>query len=323
MTVLTDQAIRRAFESRSAVEIPVGLASAIANETARTSQRPSWPMRLGLPRALRSARPMLLFAVISAAILVVAFSVVGGRPPSPAPTASPSVAPTSTPPGPGAGEVLWFPRPFEYVIPAGANLETGRTDEPGGFWFIDLGGRAPVTSPGVIGRGVTIVAIEKPVIHGCGSIIHRRIRSAPADFLEDLRVQDAIPLSLPLPTILDGRPALLSTVPDQTPKAVGDGPLQTLMPSPPAGSSPTEPGFANCPPLTADAPNRDFHFREGAGMTGWIPLFVPSRLIVADVDGVTVMVQIWADNQVEFDAWLPIATKFVSSIHFRPTPAIE
>jgi hypothetical protein len=325
MTLLSDEAIHRAFQSRSAAGVPTGLASAIVAETARTRQRAAWPLRLRVPWSVPAARPMLLFTVISLAVVVGLFSVVGGRVPTPtatpAPTASPSATPAATALVGTPGQAPDFRRPFSYVVPRGVTLETETLEtEPTllreAFGLIDLGGRPPASSPDVIGRGVRVIAIAKPVIHGCEDIIRRRIRSGPAEFLEDLRVQNGTPLGTPTAATLDGRPALTATLPDNTKRPIVETPVQTLMPTQPPGSTPTEPGFVNCPPVPADAPNLDFHYRDGAGMTGWIPLFVPSQLIVADIDGLTVMVQIWAENQAEFDSWLPTAMELVDSIDF-------
>lgn len=44
---------------------------------------------------------------------------------------------------------------------------------------------------------------------------------------------------------------------------------------------------------------------------------LPSRIIVADVDGAIVMVQIWAGSDEDLEAWLPEALLFVNSMRFR------
>ena len=43
---------------------------------------------------------------------------------------------------------------------------------------------------------------------------------------------------------------------------------------------------------------------------------VPSRLIVADIDGVTIFIMIWARTPDDLAAWVPTAESFVGSIHF-------
>ena len=55
----------------------------------------------------------------------------------------------------------------------------------------------------------------------------------------------------------------------------------------------------------------DFHVNGG-----YVDLDIPSRLIVVDVDGVTVAIQVWARNEAELAEWLPIATTIVESIEF-------
>ena len=51
-----------------------------------------------------------------------------------------------------------------------------------------------------------------------------------------------------------------------------------------------------------------------------IDLSVPSRLILATVDGAGLVVQIWAPTEADLSAWMPTATEFVDSIHFTRQP---
>ena len=60
----------------------------------------------------------------------------------------------------------------------------------------------------------------------------------------------------------------------------------------------------------------DFHY--GPGLTTHVTLDVGSRIIVADVDGITIVVVIWATDEDDMAAWLPTATAFVDSITFAP-----
>jgi len=78
MSSPSDEMIRSAFNARSALGSPSGLATSITAETKTTAQRARWP--ISLPSSWH--RPgLLLFGLLSAATLATAFAVVGSRPP--------------------------------------------------------------------------------------------------------------------------------------------------------------------------------------------------------------------------------------------------
>jgi hypothetical protein len=52
----------------------------------------------------------------------------------------------------------------------------------------------------------------------------------------------------------------------------------------------------------------------------WLLLGFPYRLTMADVDGVPILVQIWARTDEDLAAWMPVATEFVDSIDFVEEP---
>ena len=45
-------------------------------------------------------------------------------------------------------------------------------------------------------------------------------------------------------------------------------------------------------------------------------LTVPSRLIVTEVDGETMVIQVWAGTEAGLQEWLRTSAAFVDSIHF-------
>ena len=45
-------------------------------------------------------------------------------------------------------------------------------------------------------------------------------------------------------------------------------------------------------------------------------LTVPSRLIVTEVDGETMVIQVWAGSEAGLQEWLRTSAAFVDSIHF-------
>ena len=43
-------------------------------------------------------------------------------------------------------------------------------------------------------------------------------------------------------------------------------------------------------------------------------------MILADVDGLVVGVQIWTERPEDLESWIPTAIEFVETIHFEPYP---
>ena len=108
------------------------------------------------------------------------------------------------------------------------------------------------------------------------------LRTAPAEFLADLRDIANVPMGPIERTTLDGWAALTVMLP-------GTG-------------------------------GTDIHVTGGTlGLSGeYVRVTMPSRLIVSEVDGAAVFVYIWARTAEELDRWMPIADEFVASIHFLP-----
>lgn len=61
----------------------------------------------------------------------------------------------------------------------------------------------------------------------------------------------------------------------------------------------------------------DISVSDSEASIGSLSFDHPSRVIVADIDGAIVLVQIWAGSSAELEAWLPKALEFVDSMRFR------
>lgn len=133
-----------------------------------------------------------------------------------------------------------------------------------------------------------VVSLEIAVTHPCpmtGGPSRVGIRTDPSTFLEDLHTIAGVGFGTTAPSTLDGRPALTVRV---------------------------NPTASRC--NNADFPS-DFH-TGSAGGDDFISLKMPSQLTIVEVDGVTVLVDIWARTEAELSTWLPAANAIVESIHF-------
>ena len=129
-------------------------------------------------------------------------------------------------------------------------------------------------------RGIVIGRGGEAWSHGNGGRF--MLRTAPADFLADLRDTGNVPMGPIERTTLDGRAALTVMLP-------GTG-------------------------------GTDIHVTgRMQGLFGtYVRVTMPSRLLVSEVDGTTVFIYTWARTARELDRWLPVADEFVASIHFLP-----
>ena len=132
-------------------------------------------------------------------------------------------------------------------------------------------------------HGITIGSLQRPIVHTCPVDGHRRIRRDPAGFLDDLRAIAGAGLDDPRDVTFDGRPAL----------------------------------EANVDPAKNGCDSVDYHVAGGnVGTKDDAMLLEPSRLIVTDVGGRTIVLQVWAATPEDLKAWLPTATRFLDGIHF-------
>ena len=134
-------------------------------------------------------------------------------------------------------------------------------------------------------HGIAIARIATPVSHGCAG---PRVptRTDPEGFIADMKAMSGAGIGPSTLITFDGRPALQVDV---------------------------DPDRATCP-------YADVHtYGTGIG-SDYVLLNIPSRLIVTEVDGVTVMLQAWAPTAEEFAAWLPTATTFMDGVNFSGGP---
>jgi hypothetical protein len=182
-----------------------------------------------------------------------------------------------------------FDPQFEYAMPAGPDMQVSGNRLPEMVaWFrgpdtwpnssIETTGGQP--APWQV-RGVAVGSGDGAWSHGDDGRF--MLRTAPADFLADLRDTAGVRITAIDETTLDGRPALAATLP----------------------------GYGGT----------DIHVNgrmTGRGGGPYLRVQLPSRLTVADVDGSTVFVLVWARTPTELETWRPVADSFVSSIHFLP-----
>ena len=125
--------------------------------------------------------------------------------------------------------------------------------------------------------------------HACRQSADGRapLREDPLAFIDDLRTIGGAGLGEPTPVTFDGHPAFAVTV---------------------------DPAATRC---TA----ADFHVLGGGLNSGFVMLSVPSRLIVTEVDGMTIVLQVWAATRRRSSTpGSPSATEFLDSIHFTTRP---
>jgi hypothetical protein len=183
-----------------------------------------------------------------------------------------------------------FFRHFEYRIPVNSAMHVSGNAAPemvawaGGAdtWDAatsDIADGSSQPHPRQV-RGVVIGRGGETWSHGNGGRF--MLRTAPADFLRDLRDIANTSMGPIQQTTLDGRPALAVMLP---------------------GTS-----------------GSDIHVTgRMQGLSGtYVRVTMPSRLIVSELDGDTVFVFIWARTTEELDTWMPVANEFVGSIHFLP-----
>lgn len=262
-----DAAIRAMLDRRAGQAEPVGLRGEILGATLSQPQARGW--RIGLPTLLPPGLTRtLVLGLIAAAIVGVGLLGVGLlQDSSPAPTRSADV----------------FIRPFAYAIPSDRTIRMTAVKRELVTWIAgpDLP-RDPDDMdppPGSANAGIVVGSAETAWSHGPDGRF--MLRTAPAEFLADLRDSGGVSMGEIVETTLDGRAALTVILPGTGGSDIHvNGPVQGL--------------------------SRDF-----------VMVNVPARLTVADVDGATVFVLIWARTANGLDTWLPVADELVSSIHFE------
>jgi hypothetical protein len=197
-----------------------------------------------------------------------------------------SITPHSTPrPGSTPGSVTDFVRPFAFVLPPETSLEV---TTHGTRWVaftagsdVESGRDQQPGSWGVIVADVTGAKTEE----GLG---RADVLLGYPGFFEDLEGNASVDVVAQTAIELDARPAI-------------QGDLEAS-------------GGSAYPHI---------HLEWGAEDSVELPFIdlpYPTRLIVSDVGGRIVLIQVWARSPADYRAWLPIAMELVDSITFPGYP---
>ena len=275
---LTDAAIKAMLDRRAGRADFVDLRGPILTATRSERQRRGW--RVGHPVLVHPwlARALLLAAVVTA---IAGLGLIGS-----------SALQTDQAQRGTAAEFL---RPFTYARPADEAFKSvGGGSRNMVAWVLlpDRPGRpdpshsATARQPSISGvKGIVVASAGQAWAHGNGGRFN--VQRAPSGFIADLRDVGRVPMGAVADTTLAGYPAL--TV--------------MLLGTDVVGADITDVHVTANTPLS--------------GLTGDnVLLNLPSRLIVADIDGETIFILIWARTPDDLVAWLPTAESFVDSIHF-------
>jgi hypothetical protein len=176
-----------------------------------------------------------------------------------------------------SGSAVNFARPFDYVIPDGSGLVL--LDATTNLYNFEVGGGSGDE------QGLAIREVGWISINPCAPAEGRRqFRGGQDGLAQYLESVPGLAVSDPIEMTVDGRQARAVDVVAQP---EGDCPEIYLWPEAPL------------PFTTMVTPGRT------------------SRMVITDVDGVTVVILIWARD---LDAWLPTATAFINSIQFGEAP---
>ncbi|MFL5708578.1 MAG: hypothetical protein ACJ77Y_06255 [Chloroflexota bacterium] len=206
-------------------------------------------------------------------------------------SARPSASTASTAPSDGSEIVTSFVPAFTYAIPEGSGLIAIGGRHGAVAWVVGPNHEATDPSaPNAFGgqdpdagnlHGLMVANVSHAWGHGLDGRVP--LRADPAGFLADMDTLLAgFDLEPVTATTLDGRPALVTR---------------------------TVPGTGSGYDLHLDVPI--------TGLAGpGVFLAGPYQITVADIGGVTVFVQVWADSEDDLATWLPVAQRFVDSMHF-------
>jgi hypothetical protein len=267
---------------------PIDDLTLMATAIAGASRSPGWR----LPILSRTAR-----LLVAAAIVVVvggAWMVMVPRGPAAPAVGGPASSPEASTPSSSpdhTGTAAAFIRPFRYTIPDA--MASPATEEDGSrFSVVVLGAASSRDALGKVqaeaslndSRGVLVARVTDAAVGNCpavdGGAAYAHVSPGPAAFVADLQALAGLRLEGTTETTLDGRPALAAgTVWGRC------GSSEILV-----GTAPIWNAF--------------------------VRLDIPSRLVVADVGGETIMVQAWAGTPDALEAWLPVAQGFIDSMRF-------
>ncbi len=213
--------------------------------------------------------------------LVAVVAVVGAIAWSLAPGAKRQPTPTTRP----ADSIIRDDRfflPFAYSIPVDSGLrQESLPNAPDDIvsWVV-LSGPPSLTE--IPQKGVVMMTIGSAWMHTTAG--RRYIGTTPEAVFASLRDEGRLAIGEPTAATLDGRPGLTAATLQRGP--TGDH----IHVSAPIGGL--------------------------VGQDDEISLDRPYRLIVAEIDGTPVMVQVWDLDYFDMDEWVPVAMQLVDSIHF-------
>jgi len=181
-----------------------------------------------------------------------------------------------------------FVEPFTYQLPIEPrpilHLVTEEADIAGfGYGSMPLTGGNYGPFQGESPRGVAVIALTNPWAHCDGN--PGVFNPSPSEFLDFLA--NAVSLGPRTSTFVDGRPATTTSF---------------------------SPGQYTC--------GAEFHYNQGpARSSKQLSIANASQLTVFEVGFKTFLIDIWAENDADFETWLPEAQQFVDSIQFEePAP---
>ena len=300
-----DDMIFEAFDRRARRATPIGLRGPILEATTSTRQhRSPWSIREGAASLRLLAVAVLVTAGLAAATIFVGSPLVAEKPTTAPVAEEPSTAPVTEEPTTaavadetanvataGVTTTVEYFRSFEYKADSSIPLKSIDTRVNGrgaliAFTFAE-DEPYPTAGFGIIApeaKGVTVSSARGGQVHDCVADGYARVREDPALFLLDLRRKAGIGLGETERVMFDGRPAQFVAV---------------------------DPAANQCEPA-------DFHARNFIHGILQQPmrLTVPSRLIVTEVDGETMVIQVWAGTEAGLQEWLRTSAAFVDSIHF-------
>ena len=273
---VSDAAIASMFEQRARRADASDLRGPILSATLTLEQRATWLARLRTIARPGWARGLVL-VLIALALAALAVVVVGAL--------RPALPPATT-------TKFFVPR-FEYVLPIGSDLRpsAGGPRRDMIAWIAGPEPRSTTSDSRLYGdqqpetgslRGIVVAAGIAPWSHSPGGRF--LLRTAPAEFLDDLRTTANVRMGEVAETTLDGRPAMTARL------------LST--------------------------PSNDIHVGSAmaglVGGTSYVLLNSPARITVAEVNGKTLFILAWARSDEALSAWMTTADAFTSSIHFLP-----
>jgi hypothetical protein len=272
----SDDLLRDLFERRAGLPLPADLRSTVLAATSAASQRRPWWRPVA--DAAHAAR-LLAVAALLLALIAIAVAVAGSQ--RTAPDDPDAFGPIQS--------TTMSGRSVEFRVPADLELKPALAEGAMRAWT-EVGGEAyrrtedGQAMPG--SRGIVIASARGAVVHPCpmsdGGASRVDVRDDLAGFPADLEAVAGITLPL-TPATVDGHPALRTHI---------------------------DPARNRCE-------FGDFHVEGASGIgPGYVLLSLPSDMTFVDVDGGTLVVQVWAATEADLEAWRPLVAPMLETLRF-------